>query len=427
MVFFVFLLAPGTGAKPKSAVKFTALRKENPRITKEVLVLPYAFSSNSLGTTFGVGGGIKGYGQDQLLVGGTVFTSSDEASGFVGGMWDYQVPGTRRLYFSLIGSMGYYPRQRAYSEPYFIPGKSRFGDNDSDKNEYYEASGQDNWFDLKLEYVLPMGDARNRERSVYHLSNGMVTDARKLGPWNPLERGVTVLMLLQYNHYQSFETTQGVFDRTIHPIEFAILYDHTDFPSNPSCGSSQYLAVTSDFVWLETKSPWTFIEFEASKYFSLGKTDRARQRVVAFNFWTGDSPSWKERTDENGNIVVLDKPPYYEGANLGGMYRMRAYPRHRFNGRSVIYVTTEYRYTPEWNPLGNMKWLKFLKIDWWQFVGFIEGGRVANSYNLSDLSKNWKIDGGLAVRSMMAGAVIRLDIGFCDEGSNFWVMFGHPF
>jgi hypothetical protein len=100
---------------------------------------------------------------------------------------------------------------------------------------------------------------------------------------------------------------------------------------------------------------------------------------------------------------------------------------NRFNDRSVIYATTELRYTPIWNPLGHVSWLHFLKVDWWQFVGYIEGGRVANSYSIGALLNDWKVDGGVALRAMMAGAVVRLDIGFSNEGASAWVMLGHPF
>jgi outer membrane translocation and assembly module TamA len=110
---------------------------------------------------------------------------------------------------------------------------------------------------------------------------------------------------------------------------------------------------------------------------------------------------------------------------LGGFYRMRGYPVDRFNDRSVLYTAAEYRYTLDWNPLGNISWLRFLQSDWLQLVGFIEGGRVANEYG--DLFEDWKVDGGVGIRSMFAGAVVRLDVGVSEESTSAWVMFGHPF
>jgi hypothetical protein len=109
----VIALSPEVESRPNATVKFSVLRTENPNTTKETLVLPYAFPSESMGTTFGLGGLAKGFYQDQLLFGGTVFASGDDAKGVIGGMWDYRLPGTKRLFFTAYGSIAYYPRQRA--------------------------------------------------------------------------------------------------------------------------------------------------------------------------------------------------------------------------------------------------------------------------------------------------------------------------
>lgn len=416
-------------AKSQASVKFSTTREENPNGSKNALVLPYVFSTESMGVTAGIGGGAKGYGQDQLLIGGTVLGSAEKAAVAVLGMWDYKMPWVNRLFVSAIGSIGHYPNQRAYSFPFYPPGSIRPGSNDSDKDQYVETPGTDNWFDFKLEYVLPLGSAKSSSMIDYRLKGGMLQSEPSGGStWNPMESGVTVLLLKQYNRYQSYEP-EGLeeVDGTIHPVQFGIYYDNTDFPTNPSYGSSQYFAFTQDFAWLESEETWSFIEFEASKYFSLGASDWARQRVIALNFWTGDSPSWEEHLDENGNIDVTNRPPYFDGATLGGFYRMRGYENHRFNDRSVIYTAAEYRYTLDWNPLEGVSWLRFLHADWFQLVGFVEGGRVANEYDFSELFSDWKTDIGLGIRTMMAGGVVRLDFATSDEGSAVWVMFGQPF
>ncbi len=130
----------------------------------------------------------------------------------------------------------------------------------------------------------------------------------------------------------------GDIEGTIHPLEFGLLYNNTDFYTNPSTGSSQYLSFTKDFAWLDSEETWTFLEFEASKYFSFGSSEHARQRVVALNLWTGSSPSWETSVDQNGDEFISHNPPFLEGAKLGGFYRFRAYPNNRFNDRSVLSV-----------------------------------------------------------------------------------------
>ncbi|MCG6930117.1 MAG: BamA/TamA family outer membrane protein [Desulfofustis sp.] len=424
------LFSASSWAKPDASTKYAVIRLENPRQAQERLVLPYAFPSESMGTTFGVGGFIKGYYQDQLLIAGTVFGSADDAYGFIGGLWDYQMPYLERVYFTVLGSLAHYPRQRAYTEvprrPSGVP-PPQAGTNDSDKDNYIQDEGDDNWYDFKFEYVLPLGSAKQSAVADYHLENGILKSGATGGNiWNPLDSGISVLMVGQTGRYQSYETDTVTYAGNTFPFHFGYLYNNTDFPVNPSKGSSQYIAYHQDFSTGEA-GDWSFLEFEASKYFDLGESRHARQRVAALNFWTGSSPSWSERVNRNGEVVIVDNPPFFEGAHLGGFYRMRGYPNNRFNDRSVIYTTAEYRHTLKWNPVAGVSWLRWLKLDWFQLVGFVEGGRVAGDYDLGELFSDWKVDGGIGLRAMTAGAVVRFDMAVSEEGSTAWVMFGHPF
>lgn len=424
----LLLVSATANARPRATVKQQSIRAENPRTGgQETLILPYAFSSDSMGTVIGVGGGAKGFYQEQLLFAGSVFGSVDEETyGFVLGAWDYRPSWSKRLFLTAAGSYGHYPNQRAYASLEIEPDSVRRGSNDSDKDDYVTAGGENNWFDLKIEYVLPIGAAQDDGMATYNLKNGMLVKGATGGEsWNPTKGGITTLMLRQYNQLESFETEYGDIERPIHPVEVGIGYNNTDYPPNPSTGSNQYISIKHDFGWGDATTEWTFLELEATKYFSFGESERARQRVVALNFWTGDAPSWDEEINSEGFVEIDGNPPQYEGATLGGFYRMRAYPSRRFHDRSVIYTTAEYRYTPRWNPIGNVSWLRWLKMDWWQFVGFVEGGRVANDYG--DLFSEWKVDGGLGIRAYMAGGVVRLDMAASDEEASMWVMFGHPF
>lgn len=424
----LFLQHQNIEAKPSASVKNATIRAEGDTLGKETLILPFAFPSDSMGTTFGIGSMAKGYGQEQLLVAGAAWASFDDALGGVAGLWDYQLPYTQRFFFTTLGSLGHYPRQRAYTNLIRTAGDARAGGNDSREDDYIENEGDDNWFEAKIEYVLPLGTMKHDGMATYRLKEGLLVSGATGGnTWNPLESGATVLVVRQFNRYQSYETGLGKIDGTIHPLEFGLLYNNTDFPTNPSRGSSQYLSFTKDFGWGDSEEEWSFVGFEASKYFDLGATSHSKQQVLALNFWTGDSPSWTETTLANGVTVISDDPPYLEGAKLGGFYRMRAYPNNRFNSRSVIYTTAEYRFTPKWNPIANVSWLHFLKLDWFQLVGFAEGGRVAEEYSLDELFTDWKFDAGIGLRAMTAGAVVRFDVAVSDEGSSAWVMFGHPF
>jgi hypothetical protein len=98
-------------AQMPTTVKNSTLRKENPEGVKELLILPYAFSSKTMGLTGGIGAVVKGYGQDQLTLGAMVFASSNElegkdnAAGVIAGMWDLLIPYTSRLFLTVIFSV----------------------------------------------------------------------------------------------------------------------------------------------------------------------------------------------------------------------------------------------------------------------------------------------------------------------------------
>jgi len=235
-------------AKPSASMKFTINRERNLKEGKETLILPYAFPSESMGTTLGVGGMAKGYGQEQLLVAGAAWGSFDDAVGIVLGLWDYKLPATNRFFFTFLGSAGEYPRQRAYTIPGTKGQDGSPGSNDSDKDDYVETSGEDNWWEMKVEYVLPIGGMKNDGMANYKLKRGMLVSGASGGKeWNPLTSGATVLVLKNFNRYQQFESDEGDVDGAMHPLEFGVLYNNTDFYSNPSEGSSQYLSVAHDF------------------------------------------------------------------------------------------------------------------------------------------------------------------------------------
>ena len=106
LLLCLLILPQNILARPSTSVKFATIRAENPNEEKETLILPFAFPSESMGTTIGVGSLAKGYGQKQLLVAGAAWASADEAIGGVAGVWDYRLPFTSRFFVSGLGSAG---------------------------------------------------------------------------------------------------------------------------------------------------------------------------------------------------------------------------------------------------------------------------------------------------------------------------------
>lgn len=94
----------------------------------------------------------------------------------------------------------------------------------------------------------------------------------------------------------------------------------------------------------------------------------------------------------------------------------------------LIYYALEYRMIPKWNPFNRWPWLqKYIGIEWLQFVPFVEVGRVAPSWNISELHTDMKLDVGIGLRLWAKGLVARIDAAVSDEGFGVAMMVSQPF
>jgi hypothetical protein len=215
-------------AKPSAGVKFNVERAENSK-DRETLLLPYVFSTDDLGTVFGVGAMATGLLQKQMTLGGTVF-GGGETKGLSLGLWDYSLFDSQRFFISALGMAGKYPLLRAYSplaEEITLAGESRAGANDSSVDDYIQSSGVYNWWEVKLEYVLPIGNAEKKGMATYNLQGGLLTNNNELKDWNPLETGTSILVARQFNRYQLYHDDRGDLEGAVHALELGILYDNT--------------------------------------------------------------------------------------------------------------------------------------------------------------------------------------------------------
>ena len=93
--------------------------------------------------------------------------------------------------------------------------------------------------------------------------------------------------------------------------------------SNPGYGSRTSVAASRDWGAVSDMPSWSQYEFEFAKYFALGETAAARQRVLAFVVWTSDVPTWNSPTTIDGQ-PAFHRPPTYAGSTLGGLERQAA-------------------------------------------------------------------------------------------------------
>ncbi|MEH6453666.1 MAG: BamA/TamA family outer membrane protein [Psychromonas sp.] len=402
------------------------------------IVLPYVFSSDSMGLTVGAVGIFDGFIQPQMTIVATLFageslevqdlgSNDPEEARTKGGVFainGYQTSFSDRLFISGMGSYAYYPNQRLYLD----------GSNDSVKNidtppsnSPLQTQGYNNWFEADIRYVLPWGESRRNALPVVELNHGIPVNRSKYGGGSIFSTGQTVVGTEIF--YTKWSADKFIEEPSLNTngMRVYLEHDNTDYAKNPSRGYNILGKVSADFGLGNSTQSWNALELDYSHYFELDNFSWTRQNVIAVNAWTAYSPSWdsSEKLNENG-LLDKNQTPMWEGARLGGWSRMRAYDSNRFNDKAAIYGAVEYRLIPILNPMRDQKWNP-IAIDWFQTVLFVEAGRVAPEYNLGTLFSDVKYDVGFSLRALAANVPVRFEMAFGDEGSAMWVMLNQPF
>lgn len=412
---------------------------ENSPITKskDWIVLPYAFSSDSTGLAGGVGAIKQGLLQPQTTTVASVFggesldivvNGEEKEENFLGAFFafsNYKLPFSNRLFFSLISLKSYFPKRQYYLK----------GSHDSSNKDVFLSSGEQNFFNTTFKYILPIGEGLENPEGVYRLQDGFAQGREGYGNGVPFVTGQTAVGIKTFYQENSFENW-STFElwknesRTSTPVwhtnglRFFLHHDNTDFDLNPSRGYHFEVEYSRDYGKGDSLQSWDFLEFKFNKYYSLDTFSFTQQNVLALSLWTGYSFSW-DTDNEIAPGIAKNRPPAWEGARLGGFSKMRGYNTDRFSHKAVFYATAEYRAVLDYNPLKKNS-LVPVAVDWFQIVAFVEAGRVNDQYNF-DLLTDLKYDVGISLRSMVAQLPVRFDIAYGDEGANMWVMIQHPF
>jgi len=398
----------------------------NGEFSAQTLSLPYAFFNESFGFAVGYVYGVVGRPQKQAtLLAMAMAGTKGSVLGFLLGR-DLQMPRVERLFLDPVVSVGYFKDNEVYinGNPDFPD--ERAGSNDSDKDNFVEGDGWDNFFRLKFKYLLPIGTGRNQIIATHKIKEGLlVTDeAIKDTSLNPFKSGRSFLELRPF--YRSQQIDGDDVDETIktNGLDFGVFWDNRDFYANPSRGFGARGKVSRDFGWFDSSNSWTNVEGELDVYIPFRLGNWLRQGVIALDYWTSFSPTWDEQPDG----TVDNRPPSYTGSTLGGLWRLRGYPSQRFNDRAAVYYAAELRLIPRWNPFKRWEWLqKYIGIQWLQFVPLVEVGRVAPSWNIETLHTDMKWSLGLGVRAWAKGIVVRIDTAVSEEDVKVQMMVAQPF
>ncbi len=405
------------------------------------IIVPYAFSTEALDTGIGAVYYRKAVFQPQDHVFLTGYATANSSFGLFGGFQNLQL--SERLFFSpTIGLMSN-DQQRFYGEFGYDPNTIPSGSNESDENDFVFGGGLDTFLHLTFRYVLPIGAGKESPPHRYITRDGLLVDgSTHQGSWNPRTSGRTLIYFRPFYQRRTMEIDAlnvGLIppeaglqegdepDISTNGIEVGIKYDNRDFTPNPAQGSLSQFRVTRDFGWFDSSNSWTSFEVSFSKYWDLGDTERFAQRVFAATAWTAYVPSWDTELVTQDFVRINHRPPSNRGATLGGVERLRGYPRGRFNDKAAIYYGAELRLIPRWDPFRTWPFIRNWPWRWWQIVGFAEVGRVAPSWHIGDLHEDLKWSAGAGLRFMIGGGILRLDFAASEESTQWWVMASQAF
>jgi len=357
---------------------------------------------------------VSGLPQEQNSLVTTALVSSEGASAAYAFFNNYQTSVHPRLFIDASFGLGDFPQQRAYLDVgQAVTGQPPAGSNDSSAEDYFDAEGFSNWFEVDFKYVLDIGHAKYNPVNIYTLSEGLLVGGASGGEvFNPFKSGKSYIQTSFFHHNRDYDI-DSEYPLATTGIGLSYKYDNTDFPVNPSTGSILKAGVKYDLGFQEIDH-WMVGEFEYSKFFKLSPGPFTEQQVLAFNAWAAHTFS-------------DNPPPHYYGVTLGGLYRLRAYPIERFHDNSAIYYSTELRVIPKSDILRKITFLEFANLEWWEVASFIEIGRVAPAWDIDELHTSMKWDFGLSFRVMANNDIARFDIAWSDEDTALWLMYGHPF
>ena len=390
---------------------------EEGELKSSTIIVPYAFSTETLG--FGIGVGASYGPKGESFYYGTAYATDNGSSFVMLGGNNLRVPWVERLHMRPTLMMGYYTHMRIFVDgnPDFA-GLERAGSNESSPDNYREEDANDAVVDLEFRYTLPWGHYRDTAVHTYITDNGILKEKPSGSEsWNPLESGQSTLLFQPYYRKQ-YTDVEG--KETLY-FQLGYKHDNRDFIPNPHRGYVIKTSISHDPDWLADTRKWTSLSGEIDGFIPLWDTSWSRQQTLALSAWAAYSPTYDSSTENDG------KPPYFTGPRLGGFWRMRGYPSSRFHDKAALYYSAEYRLMPEWQPFGKIGLLDPLKIRWWQVVGLVEAGRVAPSWDMGTLHTDMKHDFGIGLRGMFHASVGRIDFVVSDEGFVFSAMLGQTF
>jgi len=234
-------------------------------VQKRFLAVPFPYFNDTIGSGVGVAAIAEGYVQNQMLtVGSGMFGTTGNYMMFLM-IRNCQVPFMKRLIFNPMIADGSFEDVPTYTlnSPDFL--NEDAGNNDSDADNFIEGDGDDFWFELNFQYLLPIGHGKKSIFPKFKTDNGFIASGETGGEHcNPLTSGRTLIEFTPFYRNQNFNADEKIVQKTA-GFDVGLTYDNTDFKSNPSRGSYQQIYLSRDWGGFDSSRPWTVMGGEVNK------------------------------------------------------------------------------------------------------------------------------------------------------------------
>ncbi|CAH7409565.1 Omp85 domain-containing protein [Vibrio chagasii] len=374
--------------------------------TSKSTVVPFYFSTSSMGHTVGLGGFLQGATQEHdTLLGVGMYSNKGSYINYANYL-NYMIG------HNWLASADLY-NGKYVDNDYYLGGQ---GEANSSGDSTF-TTGRESKYTMSLKYVLPWGSGANEG------SLAVIKPVRELkSVHNPLTSGVTSLELQPFYSSRTLEDSVSTPEAT-YGAKLTLDWDNRDDIRNTTTGSKTTLSYTYSPSHKDDTS-WSKIELETGRYFDLGNLgDLFNKQVLAFSFYGADTPSWN-----NCNSTACNRPPEFERVRLGGLFKLRSESAGRYHGRTAVHYSAEYRVMPDWQPLGELPIIEdYYDVSWWQWVAFLDAGQVSDEFNIKSLHSNMSWSTGGAIRFQVEGVVVRTEMAWGSNESSFQVMINQPF
>ena len=408
---FTFILSPLVNAQ--------AIVENVDQEPKEAswIAVPALFYSDYLGLAIGAGAYVDGLRQPQESFLASAYVSESGSRGLW--FYSYQTQFLERLFADSSLHWGWRHDIQTFrnGNPNFT--NQEAGSHGSSDKNYVISTGEDAFINLDFSYVLPIGDGKQGGIHRYKISKSQLIEDTASGAryFNPNRSGRFFLGAEFFMHRQNFHDQYDQYnDQRSSGLRFSANYDNRNWSSDPSAGSNHQLTISRDPGSFDSTVSWTKVELDLSKYWPLGPSAGAKNRVLAMNFYTADIITWEPDSP----------PPEFEQVTLGGYDRMRAYPHERFHDKAAIYYGLEHRYTFAINPINLLPLPSFVPDFDLQLASFFELGRVHNEYSFSELNSDMNWSAGLGLRGNHEGSTGRLGFAIGDDVYAFYLGASYP-